>query len=298
MDGKMKKKLTFISIVIIALLLTGCNLPASQNPAEPTDDSMATEIAKILTGTPVQVLISPTAGAGQAATEEPTSEAATEAPTAEPVEDTATPTPTSTPTMAPTATLSDTDPAKSLGTPDWVDNLDNGNNWLTDNDAFTKIKFEGGYMKLTAITDLDGWRLSWPAPDDFYLEGKFQTPDCSGTDHYGLMFRTPKNSGASQGYLFGITCDGKYSLRLWDDPKMTSLVYWTASDKIIKGENVVNTLGVMAKGDTLTLYVNGSKVDEVKDKTFSEGIFGVFVGGDNGVDFTMWLDQVRYWDVE
>ena len=70
--------------------------------------------------------------------------------------------------------MSDTDPAASLGAPDWVDNLDNGNNWLTDNDAFTEIKFNGGYMKLTAITDLDGWRLSWPAPDDFYLEGKFQ----------------------------------------------------------------------------------------------------------------------------
>jgi hypothetical protein len=193
--------------------------------------------------------------------------------------------------------MTDTDPAASLGTPDWVDNLDNGNNWLTDNDAYTKIKFDG-YMKLTAITDLDGWRLSWPAPDNFYLEGKFQTPACSGTDHYGLMFRTPKNAGASQGYLFGITCDGKYSLRLWDDPDMTVLVGWTGSDKIHKGEDVVNTLGVMAKGDTLTFYINGSEVREVKDATFKEGIFGVFVGGDSGEDFTMWLDQIRYWDVE
>ncbi len=152
-------------------------------------------------------------------------------------------------------------------------------------------------MKLTAITDLDGWRLSWPAPDNFYLEGKFQTPACSGTDHYGLMFRTPKTSGASQGYLFGITCDGKYSLRLWDDPKMTVLIGWTASDEIIKGANEVNTLGVMADGDTLTFYINGSKVNEVTNDTFTEGIFGVFVGGDSGVDFTMWLDQIRYWDL-
>lgn len=294
----MKKRLTFLSIVIIALLLAGCNLPASQDAAEPTDDSMATEISKILTGTPVQVLISPTPDTGQGETQEPTDEMATDSPTEEPAEDTATPTATATATVAPTATLSDSDPAASLGTPNWVDALDNGNNWLTDNDAFTQIKFEGGYMKLTAITDLDGWRLSWPAPDDFYLEGKFQTPDCSGTDHYGLMFRTPKNSGASKGYMFGVTCDGKYSLRLWNDPNMTVLIGWTASDKILKGEDVVNTLGVMAKDNKLTLYVNGSKVNEVTDSTFSEGIFGVFVGGDSGVDFTMWLDQIRYWDVE
>ena len=293
----MKKRLIFISIVVLALLLAGCNLPSSQAPEEPTDESMATEIAKILTGTPVEVLASPTAQATQdmSETEEPTDEAVTEEPTDEPEQDT--PTPTTTSTVASTATMSDTDPAASLGTPDWVDNLDNGNNWLTDNDAFTEIKFNGGYMKLTAITDLDGWRLSWPAPDDFYLEGKFQTPSCSGTDHYGLMFRTPKNSGASQGYLFGITCDGKYSLRLWDDPNMTVLVGWTASDKIIKGANQVNTLGVMADGDTLGLYINGSKVKEVTNDTFTEGIFGVFVGGDSGVDFTMWLDQIRYWNL-
>lgn len=286
----MKKKITFISIVILALLLAGCNMPSSQPSGEPTDDSMATEIAKILTGTPAVVQISPTPDTVQEQTE-------TEEPTEEIVENTATATATATSTVGPTATMTDTDPAASLGTPDWVDNLDNGNNWLTDNDAYTKIKFDG-YMKLTAITDLDGWRLSWPAPDNFYLEGKFQTPACSGTDHYGLMFRTPKNSGASQGYLFGITCDGKYSLRLWDDPDMTVLVGWTASDKIHKGKNVTNTLGVMAKGDTLTFYINGSEVREVKDATFKEGIFGVFVGGDSGEDFTMWLDQIRYWDVE
>lgn len=299
----MKKNLLFISIVVFALLLAGCNLPSSQSSQEPTaDESMATEIAKILTGTPVEILVSPTAEVTQAQgeTETVVTGVATYESTEEPVVDTDTPTPTATktPTLARTATMSDTDPAASLGTPDWVDNLDNGNNWLTDNDAYTEIKFNNSFMKLTAITDLDGWRLSWPAPDDFYLEGKFQTPACSGTDHYGLMFRTPKNSGASQGYLFAITCDGKYSLRLWDDPKMTVLIGWTASDKILKGADAVNTLGVLADGKTLTLYINGSKVNQVTDGTFTEGIFGVFVGGDSGVDFTMWLDRIRYWDVE
>jgi PBP1b-binding outer membrane lipoprotein LpoB len=298
MDGNMKKRLTFLSIIIIALLLAGCNMPASQNPTEPTDDSMATEIAKILTGTPVEVLITPTVSVDQDETEAPTDAVETEAPTEEPVEDTATPTPTATSTQAPTATLSDTDPAASLGSPSWVDNLDNGNNWATDNDQFTHIKFENGYMKLTAVSDLDGWRLPWPTIEDFYLEGKFQTPSCSGTDHYGLVFRSPKDSKTGQSYLFGITCDGKYSLRIWDDPDMTVPIGWTSSDKILKGADEVNTLGVMARGDTLTFYINGSKVDEVTDDTFSEGAFGVFVGGDSGADFTMWLDQIRYWIVD
>ncbi|MBG0788557.1 MAG: hypothetical protein H0S79_26005, partial [Anaerolineaceae bacterium] len=92
----MKKRLTFISLVIIALLLAGCNLPSNQAAEEPTDESMATEIAKILTGTPVEVLVSPTAETTEdiTETEEPTDEAVTEEPTDEVIEDTDTPTPT------------------------------------------------------------------------------------------------------------------------------------------------------------------------------------------------------------
>ena len=49
------KKLTIISLILLALILTGCNLPGSEEPSDESGDSMATEIAKILTGTPVEI---------------------------------------------------------------------------------------------------------------------------------------------------------------------------------------------------------------------------------------------------
>jgi len=290
------KKFSLISLIILTLVLTGCNLPGSKEAADESGDSMATEIAKILTGTPVEVL-EPTDETGTAST--PADES-TESSSGETVEDveTATPAPTETPTATPTPTLADTDPALTLGDPDWVDDMDNGDNWPTGYNDYTSIDFSEGYLKLTAELDMDGWRLTWPYLEDFYLEVTVKSPKCEGSDHYGLIFRVPDGTKANQGYLYGITRDGKYSLRRWNSQVMYFPVNWTASDAILTGENADNILGVMAKEGTLTLYINGQKVDEVTDSNYLAGSFGIFVGGTNVDDLTVWVDRIRYWEID
>lgn len=292
------KKLMIISLLLLAVILTGCNYPASQEKSpEDADDSMATEIARILTGTPVEAEPSPTPTQTAEETEEvPTNTPKPPEETEEPTAETAEPTPTNTPTLAPTATTSGTDPAASLGDPDWVDDMSNGDNWPTGTSQYTTIAFEDGYLKLTAETELDGWRLSWPYLTDFYLEASMQTPECEGSDHYGLMFRVPAKADANKGYLFGVTCDGRYSLRRWDGQTMYFPINWTASNAIAEGANAVNKLGVMARDSELSLYINGQKVDEITDNAYLEGSFGIFVGKDTTEDFTVWVDQVRYWE--
>ncbi|MDY6866929.1 MAG: hypothetical protein SVT56_03330 [Chloroflexota bacterium] len=294
------KKLTLFSLLLLAVLLSGCNFPGYEGfGPEDSDDSMATEIAKILTGTPGEVVIPPTSeDVEQQLTNTPVSEDTETAvsDTATPVATTATPTPTATTTLTSTATLSDTDPALTLGDPDWVDTMDDGDNWPTGYNDYTSIDFDDGYLKLTAETAIDGWRLSWPYLDDSYMEVKLQSPNCEGNDHFGLMFRVPVIHDANQGYLFGITCDGKYSLRLWNEPNMAFPISWTSSAAINTGKNVQNTIGVMARDETLTLYINGQKVDEVTNEVFLEGGFGIFVGGTNVSDPSVWVDQIRYWE--
>jgi hypothetical protein len=278
-------------------VLTGWNLPGFHSDATLDPDAdRDTEIARILTSTPIQ--IDPTDSPAEEEIEEPETPEETEAvltePT-EPAEPTQTPAPTDTPQPTPTATLAETDPALTLGSPDWVDNMNNDDNWPTGYSEYSAIAFSDGFLKLTALSDVDGWRVTWPTIDDFYLEATLQTPECSGSDHYGLMFRVPADSQAGKGYLFGITCDGRYSLRRWDGTVMHFPVNWTAHNAIIKGENVVNKLGVMAQGQNITLYINGQKVQEVADSNYLEGKFGFFVGGTNVEDLTLWVDQVRYW---
>lgn len=289
------KKWIFVTIVIFSLVLSGCNFPGfgGETDVDP-DDAMATEIAKILTGTPIQIELSPTPAVEEIvpteqeeALPEPTEPEAVEEPT---------PAPTDTPVPTATPTLADTDPTLTLGTPTWVDNMDDDDNWPTGYSDYTAIKFENGFLKLTAGTDLDGWRISWPTLDDFYLETSLQSPECKGNDHFGLMFRVPADSDASKGYLFGITCDGRYSLRRWDGAVMHFPVNWTSHDAIQEGADVVNKIGVMARGANLALYINGQKVNEVTDSNYLTGRFGIFVGGTNVDDLSVWVDQIRYWD--
>ncbi len=302
------KKWMIISTLLLALILTGCNLPGYEGTSpEDADAAMATEISRILTGTPIELEETLAPEEEETTVPEESETAPTQKTEPEVVEEEeeeeqeetqeeTTPEPTSTPTITPTATLSETDPAKSLGEPDWADSMDNGDNWPTGYNEYTTIKFENGYLKLTGETELDGWRLSWPFLSDFYVEAKIQTPKCEGSDHFGLMFRVPANANANKGYLFGITCDGDYSLRRWDGQTMYFPVDWTESSAINTGENAINTLGVMAKGADLVLYINGQKVKEVSDNAYAEGSFGVFVGSVDTEDVTIWVDQIRYWE--
>lgn len=299
------KKLIIISAVILAFVLAGCHYPGLQNGADlDPDDAMATEIVKILTGTPAQV--EPTATLSEETVElteipdetpiEPDEDLIEPVEPIEPEEPATSPAPTSTPMPSPTATLADSDPTRNLGDPDWVDNMDNGDNWPTGLDKYTAIKFENGYMKLTASTGIDGWRVTWPTLGNFYLEAALQSPGCEGNDSFGLLFRVPADSRAGKGYLFGITCDGRYSLRRWDGIAMYSLIGLTEHAALNKGVDAVNKLGVMARDADLVLYINGHKVHEISDANYLTGKFGIFVGGINVDDLTVWVDQIRYWN--
>lgn len=290
------KKFSLLFIVLFAVLLTSCNLPGSANePSLEAEDLMATEIARILTGTPIS--LEPTV-----TTENKEIEATPETvPTdLEPVQPEPTqPEPTTAPTNQPaptlTATLVDSDPTRDLGDPTWVDNMNNGDNWPTGYNEFTTIEFKDGFLKLGARTAFDGWRISWPLIDNFYLESTVQTPDCKNGDRFGMIFRGTVDAATSKIYMFGLTCDGKYSLRRWDGSNMNSLVTWTAHNAIKAGPDNINKLGVMARGANIALYINGQKVNEVNDANYLEGKFGFFVGGDNVENLTLWVDQVRYW---
>ena len=306
-----KKMITIVFLVVLGLTLSACNMPGYQGEIpEGSDDLMATEIARILTGTPVEVNPTTTSEPNEAETAYPVASEEVTAPTSteeevvpektEEViteEPTATPELTFTPTQAPTATLADTDPVLTLGSPDWVDHMDDGDNWPTGFNEYTSIEFKNGYLKLSADTDLDGWRLSWPYLEDFYLEATMLFATCEGSDHTGLMFRVPEDSNANAGYLFGITCDGRYSLRLWDGKNMSYPVNWTESDAIKKGEDQTNILGVMAVDSNLALFINGVKVKEISNDAFNEGQFGIFVGGTNSDLPEVWVDQIRYWEI-
>lgn len=306
-----------LPILVLAVLLSGCGL-INTPTVIPEDSEMATRVAQILTSMPTAtnqaggqipspllptILASPTTGQVETATSVP---ATTSAPSATPL---VLPTiaPSGTATIAPTGQPTSTyippasDPTTRLGGPDWSDAMDNSNYWPTGADKFTDIAFSGGAMQLTGLSTTDGWRMTFPEETNFYLEAIFQVNDCSGDDRYGVIARVPQLNSPDRGYIFGFTCDGKYSLRRWNasvgaNGEMVNLVEWKTSTAINAGPSQTNRLGLMAIGDRLVLYANGQQLTEVRDSTFATGYFGMFVGARETDKFTIRVDQVRVWE--
>jgi hypothetical protein len=139
--------------------------------------------------------------------------------------------------------------------------------------------------------------LTWPVIDKYYLEMTATFRTCSGKDRYGMVSRMTKVGEGYAGYFFGITCDGRYSLRIWDGEKFTTLVDWTESDFINSGPNAGNRIGFLAKGDLLAMYANGNLLREYQDNSYSAGKFGVFIGAASSANFKVRVDEIAEWDL-
>jgi len=295
--------------LVVALLLlsitAACALPqaAPNNPPTQTkvsQNDIATQIAKVLTSGPTQMntpVVIPTQPApvvtATSARPPVTEPAPTVAPTNTPEN---TPTSTGTATPLPTNTIPATDPRQSLGNPTWTDNFSNDNNWPMGDDKFTQWEVKNNQLVIKPLDTLDGWRLTWPELKDFYLEMTAKAESCSNADHFGLIFHVPDKKAADRGYLYGISCDGKYALRTWNAKKMGILVKWTANPAILSGANQVNRIGVMAIGNQIRLYANGVLLKEIQDDTYTEGGFGIFIGSQKPEQMTLMVQDIRYWN--
>lgn len=308
-----------ILISLLMLILSACSLPASYNQpqasphnlgtaqsgstepavgeaqytaAAQTISAQLTEIANPVSITPTPpLLLTPS---------ETLPATSTPLPTRTPLPSD-TPTPTWTPlptTPAPTDTPTQVslDPRDNLGTPDFIDNFSSLSNWPVYNDEHVTMQKVDGGLAMTALKadKYEAWMVSWPVLTDFYLEVTATTGKCSGLDRYGLLARAGVD--ARSGYLFGFTCDGRFSLRIWDGQKFTMLQEWKASPLINAGSEQKNRLGFWARGSKITLYANGQPLIEVEDSTFASGAFGLFVGSVLTPEFTVVFSEVAYWE--
>lgn len=220
--------------------------------------------------------------------------------------DTPTVTPTGTNTLTPTATRAlpsptptSVDPEASLGEADWSDTFQSGNNWPLYNDEHVEMHVGNNLLSMIALkadsrNPYDAWMLSWPQLNDFYLEATITPGQCKGVDRYGILARAPGFNPVT-GYVFGFSCDGKYSFRIWDGSNYINLITWTSDGNIKQGADQTNVLGLRAEGSQISLYANGSLLTEIEDQTFSAGYFGLFVGAALTNSFTIQVSKVSYW---
>lgn len=217
---------------------------------------------------------------------------------------TLTPTPESsiTPTITTSPTVVTDEIRNTLGAPAWQDQLNDCSSFglctpYEDNNS--KVTVADGAMIMTSKTTggYQTWRLTYPRPQNMYLEGTFTVQTCSGGDMYGLVFRA-KDYTSGVGYYLGVTCDGRYSLDKWDASGKSNVLSLTQSDVLVAGSNQTNRIGVLANGDSFRIYANGRFIQEITDSSIpGEGYIGAFIAGVNTPGFTTELTDIAYWNL-
>jgi hypothetical protein len=299
---------TFCLVVLIMLVVSACQLPATGiPPATLLPEAAYTEaVMTIVAGytqtaqAPTPTIVGNIAASTQTVEILPTdTQIILQTNTPLPMASlTATPQPTLIPPTI-TPSLPTSDPRSGLGEPDFVDRFDSAQNWPIYSDDHVKILIENGMMLMTARKPdfYNSWVLTWPKLVDFYLEATAESGACGSKDRFGLIFRVPDVS-VSEGYLFAFSCNGMYSIWYWDGQKETDLIDWKTSDFIQQGEAKSNRIGVRAEGDQLSLYANGNLITSLSDNRLKAGYFGTFVGSAQTTNYTVQFDEIAYWDIK
>lgn len=94
---------------------------------------------------------------------------------------------------------------------------------------------------------------------------------------YGLMARRPSKGNA---YEFLIDSNSKWRFGKEANGAYTDIIPYQFNAAIKGGLNVKNTLLMRIKGSHFDFYVNGTKVGQVDDTTYTSGLSGL-VGNDN-----------------
>jgi len=277
------KKITFV-VLISLLLLTSCNFPTAQ-PSTDAAGVVATRVALTIMAIPTATIALPTQAV-------PTNALPTIALT--------TIVPTETATITPTPTPAPVDPKTTLGSPAYSNTFTSGSDFdLPYSDDAVNISAHDGTMEFKSLGVNYGLRyqLTYPKPKNFYLEGIFQTVNCSGYDHYGLVARAP-NYTDGYGYYVGFSCNGQFIVDIWDNTGLSTIINWTTDSHILTGPGQTNRLGVWMKGNEVKLYANGFLIKEFTDSSItSAGHIGIYGGAVDTSNFTFKVTDIAQWNL-
>jgi serine/threonine protein kinase len=145
-------------------------------------------------------------------------------------------------------------------------------------DSGDNVDYTWSPNKFTISVKKKQW-YGWKSPGDKYddfgaeIEAQAVTNDYA---EYGLVFRISGSDNASF-YVFAVTTDGKYFLQKRVDGAWASTdpVSSTASDAIKAGTGR-NTLGVLARGSEILLFINDTLVNTVTDDSIASGKLGAY----------------------
>ncbi len=152
-------------------------------------------------------------------------------------------------------------------------------NWLVEGDALarTAVLNEQLLIAIDAPNLVQFSTLQTPTFADFVLEVDASQVAGDAESSFGVLFRV---QDPTQFYRFEITGNGLYMIERHNaDNTWTQLLPdWVSTPAINQGLNSVNQLKVVAVGQVLTFYVNGTLLQQVTDATYGAGAIALDAG--------------------
>ncbi len=147
-----------------------------------------------------------------------------------------------------------------------------GYSWSVGSDnTGGSCKFTGGAYHVSESNTRSSYDC-FASPDFSNFAYEVQMQIING-DAGGIIFRANTTNNTS--YVFYVSQDGNYELLLCPKSACNTLVTTTSSSAIHQGLGQTNIITVVARGNTITLYVNHQQITSVTDGTFSHGQIGV-----------------------
>jgi hypothetical protein len=154
---------------------------------------------------------------------------------------------------------------------------DPGTGWdsRSDDDAECAYR-DGEYRILVKAPQLAVWANPGTDYDLSDLSLTVEAHSVAGTDdnEYGIVLRYVDRGNF---YLFVVSSDGQYSVRMNQESEWVTLKPWARSTAIRQGQGT-NILRVEARGPEMLFYANNELLTIVNDTTFASGSFGLAVG--------------------
>jgi hypothetical protein len=108
----------------------------------------------------------------------------------------------------------------------------------------------------------------------------------------GIAFRL--NGNGQNGYLFGVTLSGVFGIFIIKNNQTGAALTSGQSTNINTHPNAANLLTIVARGNTIFMYINKQFVASASDDTYTAGHIGVFASDDT-VPSDAAFSKVQVW---
>jgi hypothetical protein len=189
---------------------------------------------------------------------------------------------TEVPVVAQPATEMQVVPVPVTGNILWQDDFSDTGIWETWADSDSSAEYVNGAFNMNLFTkDI----LNWAAPNDgnsyqnIHMEVTTMTNDSDPTAGFALVCNL-QSDGHSYYYLM-MKSTGEYAIAKAikgpNDVFLTNNDHWATSDLITQNASSYRLGADCGSDGTLTLYVDGQKIDSVSDSTYGPGRVGLLI---------------------